>query len=727
MLKNNKIRTISVLVYFLSIASYANNIDSDSLSFILNKFNSPKEKIFFLNKTTPTFYTDTSYSFLCLNKAIIIGEQNKLNSSLGDTYRQLGNIYNYHSIGYKTKECYITAYEYYTLANDSVGLAKITNNLGIYYYKWVNNYSKAELYLEKSLDLKLKLNINIESIGSTYYNLGLVHLYKDDYVESLKYLLLTLEIFEKKNSSKKIADIQNRIAQVYLKLDDIDRAKKHLKISRLISVKYNNKVELADNHLIFAKMYFDANKIDSALFELKSAEIIYKNENYLLGLGRVYNSYVNIFIEQKKFDKVFVYTSLAEDVFTKTGSIYDLALTYNRLGAAYFKTGKLKEGRDYFNKSQLICNKYRFLDLTVKNYLYLAEIEYKFKKYKNAYSYFVVYTDLRDSLYSINKSKIASEIEDKYIVHKKEIELQLLTKEKQKVEIERDKNKATSNYLMLIIILVLIVLSLLYYLYYSNKQLNDTLENLVDERTKELKKANRLLTNSKKNEEDVSRIKSDLLKNISESLKVPISEIQSLLKILKSENEDNDELYEQLELITSSTNRLNSVIKSVTELYFLEENRISVNTEFELDKLVVKISEKYIATALNRDINIKVYDSVSPIFFNRDIELISNAFDHLLKTVVDYANKGKIQISIKQDENYSTIDICSSNFNINKKVFKNDLSTNINSSANQIDRMFVNLYVTKKMINKMGGCIHWESSNNGEGIKFEIKFPNEEK
>ena len=191
-------------------------------------------------------------------------------------------------------------------------------------------------------------------------------------------------------------------------------------------------------------------------------------------------------------------------------------------------------------------------------------------------------------------------------------------------------------------------------------------------------------------------------------------------------NEENDELYEQLELITSSTYRLNSIIKSITELYALEEEKRTSKTEVcEFDKQIVDIVNNYKSHAQARNLKIKIENS-TPMIFKRDIELVSNAVDHLLKTVVDYANKGEIIVKLYTKEGRKIIEMCSSSFNINKKVFNNDLSTNVNSNARQIDRMFINLYVAKKMVDKMDGDIHWESSNGGEGIRFIIGFPSDD-
>ena len=722
-------KTLAIVFFIVapifSFSSYA-EITSDSLTVLLSKYKTPKDKVSFLNeKAMDKFRTDTSFAFNYLNRAIQIGVQNDLYSGLGDTYNNIGNIYNHYGYGTQTKESYSSSYEYYTISNDSIGLAKITNNLGIYYYVWPNNYKKALLFLEKSLELKQLQKADDGTLVSTYFNLGEVHFLLSNYLKSLKFFFRILEIIESDPSRyNKIPDVQNHIAKIYLEIGEYGKAKKYLTLSKQLSIALDEKIELADNYLLFSEMYLRANKLDSALLKLQKAELIYDDQNYILGKGRAFKKYIDIYIQLEEFEKVFVYANLAKNVFSKSGSIYELSQVYNNLGLAHFKTKNYKESRYYINKSLAISYKHGFLEILVKNYQYLAELNYIEKIYNDAYSNFVLYSETKDSIFSLKKIEIASEIEDKYAFNKKEIELELLSQEKEKVEIERDKNKTTSNYLMFIIILVLIVLSLLFYLYYSNRRLNETLEELVQERTKELKKTNKLLANSKKNEEDVSRIKSDLLKNISESLKTPISEIHNLVKILKGENEENDELYEQLELIASSTFRLNSIIRSITELYYLEDkNKRVISKEVKFDKLVLEIVANYKTQAQARDLNIKV-ESTSPMFFYHDIELVSNAVDHLLKTVVDYANKGEIVVRLHQNEDRKIIEMCSSNFNINKRVFNNDLTTNVDSDVQQIDRMFINLYVTKKMIDKMGGIIHWESSNSGEGIRFIMDFPN---
>jgi light-regulated signal transduction histidine kinase (bacteriophytochrome) len=219
------------------------------------------------------------------------------------------------------------------------------------------------------------------------------------------------------------------------------------------------------------------------------------------------------------------------------------------------------------------------------------------------------------------------------------------------------------------------------------------------------------------------------MKNISESLKTPISEIKSLIHILKDEHEDDFELYEQLDFINSSTLRLNSIISSITELYNIEDKKKVVKKDnLEINSLIGKIVDQYRFIAESRDLELKFSSTDSPVRLNLDKDLIRNSIDHLLKTLVDYASKGNIEVSILNDEAFNEITLYCSDFSINKKLFKKDLSTNssnMGSGNKQLDRMFISLFVTKKMIEKMQGAIRWESANNDDGIKFILSFKTE--
>jgi len=724
---------ISFIVLIVFIApnfTSAQTEKKDSIDVLLDKFSTSKEKAEYLNNMSKEYWrTDTVKAFIYIAKSIKISSQHNLYKELGDAYRYIGNIYYEKGLGRPMKDSYSNSYEYYTLADDSLGLAKITNNLGIYYDEWVDDYDKALLYFEKSLRLKKSLNVEDEILANTYYNLGSVHMHLNSYIKSLKFFFMSLELFESLDKTEKIADVNNRIASVYLDLKEYDKAKKRINLSIQINKIDENKLQLANDYLLLGAMYISINLIDSAIVKLKKTELIFSENDDQLSLGRVYISYIDMFLKSQELDKVFMYAYLAEDIFIKSGVKIELARVYTNLGVAHYRIKEYDDAYNYLYKSLEISSNYGFLEISKRNYLYIGEVNYARHEYKEAYNNFYHYNILKDSTFNLNKAQLASEMEDKYAINKKEIELNLLAQEKQKVELERDSNKTVSNYLKLIIILVLIVLSLLFYLYYSNKRLNDRLEDLVDERTKELKESNKLLANSKKNEEDVSRIKSDLLKNISESLKTPVTEIQSLVMILKDENEDNNELYEQLELITSSTFRLNAIISSVTELYNIEDKKTVLKTdEIKIETLILSLIEDYVNQAEARDLNLSLISTnESPIWFELDRELIENALEHLLKTIIDYASKGNIEFSISDTVEEKSIVVFSSHFNINQKVFNSDLSTNSNSmktSSKQLDRMFISLFVTKKMIEKMEGSIRWESANNGDGIKFIMTFPN---
>ena len=697
-------------------------VQLDSLDVSLSEYSTPQEKIDYLDSKAKDFmYSDTSASLVYWRKAIGIGIKYKLYKELGTSYKNIGNLYFNINDSKNTKKNYTQAYEYFVLSNDSLGIAKMNNNMGIYYARWEKNYVKSLSFLERSLEVKKAMGVDGILLSRTYFNISESYLELGSYVKSLRNLFKGLEQIEEEEYPLKYAEAYNIIANVYFRMEDYDMAEKYLSLSRVINEREGSDIQLADNNILSGKIYIIDEDYDKALVELKSAEEKFAVSHRTLDLGMVYSQYMLVYLDRSKYKEVFEYSKLAEKIFIRYDDQYNLSKVYSILGETYFKKNRTALSILYFRRSNRISVANKYLEVSFNNFNFLGEIHHGRKEYKRAYSSFIRSSNLRDSIFSVSKTRIVSEAEDRFLNAKKDLELGYVSEQKSMVERDRDASYKEANYLKILVALALVILVLIFYLYYSNKKLNDELEDLVQERTKDLKKSNELLINSKKNEEDTSRVKSVLLKNISELLKSPILEINNLIQILKSENEDNDEVYTQLELISNRSFRLSSILDSITNLYNIEGGKEKrVEGEFDLKELVKGVVDLYKDKAESRGLKLLLGEMTS-LSILHDMNLVHNSIDHLLKTVVDYANKGDVVLSIFEKEGRSIVEVDSSNFNINKNIFNGDLTTK-SEAKYDIDKMFVNLYIVKKMISKQGGDVLWESTNNGEGIKFTLSF-----
>ncbi len=113
------------------------------------------------------------------------------------------------------------------LGNANINLAGINNNKGINaYYNY--EFSKAELYYKKALDIYIANNANAEKIPLIYYNLSQVSRNTGDFFTSINYCLSGLQN-SPENDLRLI--LYKNIAQSYAEVDNVDEANYYFKVA----------------------------------------------------------------------------------------------------------------------------------------------------------------------------------------------------------------------------------------------------------------------------------------------------------------------------------------------------------------------------------------------------------------------------------------------------------------------------------------------------------------
>jgi len=145
---------------------------------------------------------------------------------------------------------------------------------------------------------------------------------------------------------------------------------------------------------------------------------------------------------------------------------YGMGLSYINIAEAEQLKGNNDKNIEYLNKAVEI-----FLDL--KNYLNLKQAYGKLaqafelkKEYLTSIKYYQLYEQYKDSIYTENNAKQMAEMQTKYDVEKKDLELA-----KNKAEIESNEKQAfIKNIIIASIIALLLLLSIVAILFYRKKQ-----------------------------------------------------------------------------------------------------------------------------------------------------------------------------------------------------------------------------------------------------------------
>ncbi len=170
----------------------------------------------------------------------------------------------------------------------------------------------------------------------------------------------------------------------------------------------------------------------------------------------------------------------------------------------------------------------------------------------------------------------------------------------------------------------------------------DHLEQLVEERTKELLQA-------KNKAEESDRLKTAFLQNMSHEIRTPMNGILGFLELLKEPDLDESNKNNYIEIINSSGQRLLRTINDIIEISRIESNQLSVNySKFDSVKMMEyhynffkpQAEEKGLSLVLSAGITGKeaVIESDRQILDNILINLINNAIKFTQTGTVEFGN-----------------------------------------------------------------------------------------
>lgn len=240
------------------------------------------------------------------------------------------------------------------------------------------------------------------------------------------------------------------------------------------------------------------------------------SQNRAAILTNLANSYTNL----KQFEKTIPIYESVLGICKKLNIGFGIALTLDNLGKSYFELNQYEKARILFEQAKTEIEKnhvdfvrgknlknlgkvYAILGQPVQSLKYLNEAKSisianqdnegmsdiyfelqknysKINDFRNAYLYLQKYTQLKDSLFSIEKNKSIQELNTKYETEKKEAQIKTLAQQTQISELE-SKRKTTLIYGILASILALASISYFSFTRFRAKKENEILQNQLEE------------------------------------------------------------------------------------------------------------------------------------------------------------------------------------------------------------------------------------------------------
>jgi len=246
------------------------------------------------------------------------------------------------------------------------------------------------------------------------------------------------------------------------------------------------------------------------------------------------------------------------------------------------------------------------------------------------------------------------------------------------------------------------------------KELNKSLEDKVNERTREL-------SISKEIAESANKAKNEFLAKISHEMRTPLTPIIGYSRILAKEINDPSSK-EKLEIIHTSGIKLLNFTNELLDFSKIESGKVDLNYEtFNVRTLFQDIYHEHIDLAKSKNINFKIdYLHANVSIYSDKIKIYEIA-KNIIHNALKYTEKGFVLCDVFVENNTLFFNVYDSGIGISEENIKNIFESFVQIGSEQ-SGAGLGLSITKKLLEVLNGKIEVESKV-GIGSTFKIQIP----
>jgi len=288
-------------------------------------------------------------------------------------------------------------------------------------YEGQGIYDKALSYGKQALPIFQALNDSLE-IANTHNNIGIVFDQKGKNEKALLELFEALKYYEALGDKNGIAQAANNIGVVYKKEKNYPKVIEFYKRSLAIYEEIEHGFGIAATQVNIGSVFLDMKDYPATIeysekalkgFETLNIQqyIPYALEN----LGLAHNNLGNFELAKRFHQRAL---TLYEEYDNKKES----AFTLNSLANIFFKTKKIQQAENFAKQSLQRATEIEAQEEVRNANLTLAKIYEAKSDFKNAYKYHRRFTEVKDTLFEIEKTERIAALNTRYETEKKEKE-----------------------------------------------------------------------------------------------------------------------------------------------------------------------------------------------------------------------------------------------------------------------------------------------------------------
>ncbi|MES2760966.1 MAG: ATP-binding protein [Bacteroidota bacterium] len=480
-------------------------------------------------------YYDSTKLFITGQKAILKASQTDQKKAVSEVYLYYGNYF-YYTRNIERSKSYLQRAIISARATKNKHIETLANVRIIFmdYEQGINDDAEQQLFVLLDEAKKTEDNENYMELLNL---IGIIKESKNELQAAAKLYLEGLVFSEAHGITHYPSVFRNNLGLIKLYTDQVDDALIDFEKGLATAKKENDKNLASHFQINICLIYVQQKRIKEALKIFDEVIHYARENNHPRELASAFANLGSAFNNSGNPEMALSYSDSAINVMKNHA--LDLELTSAYLGKVEVLIGlnRNDDARKELANAKEIIEKTKNLEAEATYNLFYYRIERSEKKYKESLEHFLAYRKIKDSSEQTLNGKIIQELQLKYNVQKKEIELE---KEKSKYLLLEQKNQDERFFKWLSIgialIVLILVISSVYYLY------------SLKIREKQASFSRQLIENI---EEDRLRIAMDLHDDIGQSLSI----IKTRIAVSKN-NQDDKSLETELSRVIEQTREI---------------------------------------------------------------------------------------------------------------------------------------------------------------------------
>ncbi|WP_426429553.1 tetratricopeptide repeat-containing sensor histidine kinase [Winogradskyella sp. HB-48] len=606
--------------------------------------------------------------------------------------------------------------------NYTKGLAESTYYRALIYTQ-LNDYFNAIDNYDKSRKFYLQISDTL-GVAKVSNSIGLIEIKRGNYAVGLKNSLSAIDIFEKQNLFDELSSAYNNLAEAYFKTNQIDKAIDFNFKALDVRKRINDRAGIITSTKNIAELY-------SLRKEHRKAIEYYENVLEMLNptkdqnlRGEILPKLGSEYLQFKEYDKASDYLVEGLKYNRKQNNQEGILLALNAIGNLNLQKQKVKLAEIQLNEAYDIAQRIDNKPALLENYKLHIALDSTRGYFQNAFFWQNKYYDLKDELSKIDQPVFPIDTEPLDLNNANPIEQEIDNFDEE--QNNQTKNSWLNNPLVLYgaLAATAIFLTLLLLNYLKSKKYRETIieqrEKLKQEQTRSeaiLEQVHHL--------EEVNQVKDKLFSIVSHDLKDSISSIKAFLDLLKEDSISKEEFRELIPELSENANNASSLLFNLlnwskSQMQNLEPNPELFNIQDVFHTKMALVEQKV------EDKRIVLIDESQRDFVYADKSMIEIVIQNLITNAVKFSRTGDVITVSNQDVNGKAL-ICVEDTGVGiseeniKKLFNANKNFTTVGTKNE-KGTGLGLTIAKDLVELNNGRI-WVESNVNVGSKFFIELP----